>query len=88
MAAKPNRPSIPAPEKVEHRLQQIQVIAELQSSVEQVEHALHGLRDLAKLPGYQFVGRMIPGYVWAIEQLHELNTGLIAKCEAKRDSER
>ena len=88
MAAKTVRPPVSVPEKIEHRLKQFDVIAGLQTAVEEVEHALHDLRDLAKRPGYEFAGRMIPGYVWAVEQLHELNTGLAEKCDAAARADR
>ncbi len=48
MTAKTTRPSVPVPEKVEHQLEQYEVVSGLQSAVEEVEQALHGLRDLAK----------------------------------------
>jgi hypothetical protein len=88
MAAKTTCASVPVPEKVEHQLEQYGVISDLQSAVEGVEQALYGLRDLAKRPGYEFIGRIVPGYVWAIEQLHELNTGLVDKCESRPEDDR
>lgn len=61
------------------RQSQTEIVAHIQSAVEGLERALTGLRDLSQQPGYEFVDRLLPGYMWAVEQTHELNERLILR---------
>lgn len=75
----------PVQEDSVQRQLQLDVIADLHSAVEELERALDDLRDLSEQPGYEFVDRIFPGYIWAVEQIQELNSSLILQAPSKPD---
>ena len=58
------------------------VVAELQGVAETLDHAVKSLQHLAMQPGYGYVARLLSGYEWSLDQVHELNTTLIVKSPA------
>ncbi len=56
-----------------------EVVARVRTAVGQLERAVMNLQDLSHRPGYEFVDRLLPGYVWAVEQAQELNETLASR---------
>ncbi len=58
-------------------------LSELEAATQELMRALEGLQRLADQPGYEFVDRLMTGYIWSVEQIQELNSGLSFELEER-----
>ena len=58
-------------------------ISDLEAATQELMRALDGLQRLADQPGYEFVDRLMTGYIWSVEQIQELNSGLSFELEER-----
>ncbi|MDJ0608523.1 MAG: hypothetical protein QNJ67_06060 [Kiloniellales bacterium] len=58
-------------------------LSDLEAATQELMRALDGLQRLADQPGYEFVDRLMTGYIWSVEQIQELNSGLSFELEER-----
>lgn len=66
-------------DEIEDRQVSPEVFQKLQDALETLESAVGHLEHLSQEPGFESLGRLVPGYVWAIEQTQELNEALVTR---------
>ena len=64
---------------------QSEIVAQVRTAVGNLERAVMGLQDLSQRPGYEFIDRLLPGYVWAVEQAQELNETLASQAASTKE---
>ena len=77
MAAKTAYSSIKIIEEIGDRPVLSEAFAMVLHSVDALEGAVGRLKELSSEPGFEALSRLVPGYLWAIEQTHEQNEALI-----------
>ncbi|MDJ0610210.1 MAG: hypothetical protein QNJ67_14630 [Kiloniellales bacterium] len=60
-----------------------ETVARVRTAVSDLERAVMRLQHLSQRPGYEFIDRLLPGYVWAVEQAQELNETLAARAASR-----